>query len=142
MGTKTRKIGSWLVLLVLLSSLLAACGSSGPAKINATMTDYQITLSASSARAGEVTFHIQNNSTVNIHEFVIVKTDIGAGSFQVGSDNIVDESKFEAVDEVEDLGTGKSADLTVTLEAGHYALICNLPNHYMQGMHADFTVTP
>jgi uncharacterized cupredoxin-like copper-binding protein len=106
------------------------------------MTDYEMNLSAPSAKAGEITFHIQNDSEVNIHEFVVVKTDTGAGSLPMGEDDIVDESQFTPVDEVEDLETGKSADLVVTLEPGHYVLLCNLPNHYMQGMHADFTVTP
>jgi uncharacterized cupredoxin-like copper-binding protein len=141
METKTRKIGSWLIVLVVFSSLLAAC-SSGPAKISVTMTDYEMNLSAPSAKAGEITFHIQNNSEVNIHEFVVVKTDTGAGSLPMTADNTVDESQFTPVDEVEDLETGKNADLVVTLEPGHYVLLCNLPNHYMQGMHADFTVTP
>ena len=140
METKARKIGSWVVLLVFFTSLLASCG--GPARITITMTDYEMKLSAPVAKAGEVTFHVQNNSEVNIHEFVVVKTDLGAGSLPVGDDFLVDESALTPVDEVEDLEPGQSADLVVTLEPGTYALICNLPNHYTLGMHADFTVTP
>jgi len=29
----------------------------------------------------------------------------------------------------------------VTLDAGSYVLICNLPGHYRQGMHSSFTVS-
>ena len=32
-------------------------------------------------------------------------------------------------------------ELTVNLEAGAYALICNLPGHYAEGMVTEFTVT-
>jgi uncharacterized cupredoxin-like copper-binding protein len=28
----------------------------------------------------------------------------------------------------------------LSLKPGHYSLVCNLPGHYMAGMHADFTV--
>jgi len=35
-------------------------------------------------------------------------------------------------------GAGKA--LRLKLKPGHYALICNIPNHYSAGMHTDFTV--
>lgn len=31
--------------------------------------------------------------------------------------------------------------VTVTLAAGHYELVCNLQNHYADGMHQELTVT-
>ena len=41
---------------------------------------------------------------------------------------------------VEDIAPGTGANLTVNLPAGTYAVVCNLPGHYGQGMHADLTV--
>ena len=35
---------------------------------------------------------------------------------------------------------GKTGRLTVTLPAGKYVLLCNLPGHFAGGMYADFTV--
>ena len=35
---------------------------------------------------------------------------------------------------------GESRQVTQTLAAGHYALICNLTGHYDNGMYADFVV--
>jgi hypothetical protein len=48
------------------------------------------------------------------------------------------------IDEIEDIPVGESQDLTVTLEAGDYVLICNIysedeqESHYMMGMHIGF----
>ena len=44
------------------------------------------------------------------------------------------------VGEIGDLQPGQAKTLTLPLESGHYALICNLPGHYKAGQHADFTV--
>jgi len=48
---------------------------------------------------------------------------------------------IEVIDEIADIQSGATQDLTVTLEAGHYALICNIREHYSSGMWADLTVT-
>ena len=39
------------------------------------------------------------------------------------------------------LNAGTTKTLTIDLAPGHYAFVCNLPGHYGQGMHTDFTVT-
>ena len=36
---------------------------------------------------------------------------------------------------------GQVGWVTVTLAAGRYELVCNLQNHYADGMHQEFTVT-
>ena len=43
--------------------------------------------------------------------------------------------------EIEDIEAGSNESLTVTLDAGNYVFICNLPGHYAQGMHTGFTVS-
>ncbi|MEX1248923.1 MAG: hypothetical protein WEA61_10630 [Anaerolineales bacterium] len=141
MKKQLRKTGVLAVCIALFAVLLAACGG-GPAKIDVTMTDYQMELSADSVKAGEVTFHIQNDADITVHEFVVVQTDTLAADLPVGEDLLVDESQFTPVDEVEDLEAGDSADLTVTLAPGHYVLLCNIAGHFTLGMHTDFTVTP
>ena len=35
---------------------------------------------------------------------------------------------------------GERKRLTLNLSAGHYALICNIGQHYAAGMRRDFTV--
>jgi uncharacterized cupredoxin-like copper-binding protein len=43
------------------------------------------------------------------------------------------------VGETGDLKPGRTKSVSLKLPAGHYALICNLPGHYLAGQHADFT---
>lgn len=39
------------------------------------------------------------------------------------------------------LTSGSVGWVTVTLAAGRYELVCNLPNHYSDGMHAELTIS-
>lgn len=137
--------------------LLAACGSSattpapnattgpgnaGPGAITATESDFKIELSTATAAPGPVTFHV-TNSGAQTHEFVIIKTDTAQDALPTDdSGNEVDEDAagLTVVDEVEDLAPGASEDLTATLDAGSYVLICNVAGHYQLGMHTAFTV--
>src|SRR5215212_7819364 len=116
-----------------------ASGSGTP--VSATETEFKIALGASSATAGPVTFQINNAGTV-VHEFVVMKTDLAADKLPIDtSKGVVSEetSGLTVIDEVEDIAIGATPSLAVTLPAGHYVLICNLPGHYAGGMHAEFT---
>ncbi len=84
--------------------------------------------------SGALTFAIVNDGTIE-HEMVVIKTDKGAANLTTGDE--ADETG--AVDEIT-LAAGESGDLKVDLEPGNYALVCNLPGHYSNGMYADFTV--
>jgi uncharacterized cupredoxin-like copper-binding protein len=140
MDKQLYKRGTVLFSTLLLAAVLAACG--GPASVDVTMVDYEMQLSTDNVKAGEVTFHVHNDSEITVHEFVVVKTDTMAADIPVGEDLLVDESLFTPVDEIEDIAAGAGGDLTVTLEPGHYILLCNIPGHYQLGMHIDFTVSP
>ena len=114
----------------------------GGSSIDATESEYKIEVSATTTDPGDVTFHVTNGGT-QPHEFVVIKTDTAADALPTDDDGTeVDEDAegLTVVDEVEDLDPGATADLDVTLDAGHYALICNVPGHYQLGMHTDFTV--
>lgn len=39
------------------------------------------------------------------------------------------------------LTSGSVGWVTVTLKPGRYELVCNLPNHYSDGMHAELTIS-
>ena len=39
------------------------------------------------------------------------------------------------------LDPGETRLLTTTLVPGHYVIVCDLPGHYISGMHVDITVT-
>ena len=141
---KTIKSFQMLIVAAILAvSALAGC-SSGPSKVDVSLTTYVITLSTDSVKAGEVVFHVTNNATDLVHEFVIFKTDLPEDQLPLTTENIVDEAGagITFINEVEDVEQGTSKDLTVTLEPGRYVLICNTAenNHYTRGMHIVFTV--
>jgi uncharacterized cupredoxin-like copper-binding protein len=54
---------------------------------------------------------------------------------------------MEVIDEIEDMEVNDTQTLTVDLDAGSYALICNIYDkseneaHYSEGMRTQFTVT-
>lgn len=51
------------------------------------------------------------------------------------------EDAYTLVDEVEDIPGGETATLNVTLDPGHYVIICNIKGHYRMGMESELTVS-
>ena len=127
-------------LMVLASACSGASPSpsAGGTAISATLKEYSIELSATTAPAGPVTFTVTNSGTM-IHEFVVLKTDTQAADLPLNNDEVT-EDDYTSMGEVADLEAGASGTMTATLAAGHYAIICNLPGHVRQGMATDFTV--
>lgn len=155
----TRRLGGSLAAAALA---LGACGggaspstaatdppaAGGATTIDVTLQEFAVVPSADAAPAGDVTFKITNQGPDDVHELVIIKTDLGASALPTDADGAVDESGagMEVIDEVEDLAVGSAADLTVNLAAGKYVLLCNIFDeteneaHYKMGMRIDFTV--
>jgi uncharacterized cupredoxin-like copper-binding protein len=120
------------------SSSSSSAGGSDDGGVAATEKDFEIDLASSTAPAGSVTFNISNEGP-SIHEFVIIKTDQAPDALPV-KDGEVDEDQLQVVDEQEDIAPSTTGVLTTNLDAGAYVIICNIPGHYQQGMHAAFTV--
>jgi uncharacterized cupredoxin-like copper-binding protein len=99
------------------------------------LSEFNIVPAKQAAPAGKVTFVLKNDGK-KTHEFVVVKTAKPAGSLLKGEE--ADEAG--AVGEVGEVKPGQSKKLTLTLAKGHYALLCNLPGHYLAGQFADFYV--
>jgi uncharacterized cupredoxin-like copper-binding protein len=139
---KSRKLHIFVALVILIVPVLTACG---PTKIDVALTTYKIVMSADSARSGDIVFHVHNDATDLVHEFVIFKTDLPADQLPTNSEGAVDEegAGVTHVDEVE-VEPGQAADLAVNLESGNYVMICNINDnnemHYMHGMYQAFTV--
>ena len=130
-----------LVLAAAAALVIPAC-SSDDGGIGVTEADYSVTPAETSAPAGELTFDITNDAE-QTHEFVIFKTDLAPDALPVNDDGDVDEEGegVTHIDEIEDITGGSTQSLTVSLDAGNYVFICNLPGHYKQWMHTAFTVT-
>ena len=124
-----------------LAFTIGSCGG-GDGGIGATEADYSITLDESTAPAGDVTFDVTNEAE-QTHEFVVFKTDLPEDQLPTNADGDVDEAGdgVTHIDEIEDITAGSTKSLTVTLDAGSYVVLCNLPGHYRQGMHTSFTVS-
>ncbi len=102
-----------------------------------------------SVPAGQITLVAQNMGW-RVHELVILPLAEGAvaGARVPGADGKVDEkgslgeaSRSCAAGSGEGITSGSIGWTTGTLPAGHYELICNLANHYADGMHQELTVT-
>ena len=113
-----------------------------------TLQEWSVVAAPDSAPAGGVTFQVTNIGPEDVHEFVVLKTDLDAGALPVDENGAVTEEGdgIEVVDEIEDVAVGATQELTVTLAAGKYVLLCNIYDetdseaHYMMGMRTAFTV--
>ena len=159
---RTTIIGAALAV-VAASLALAACGGSSSssdsstqattaagtttAKTVATTTvvpvvlgspnEFSLVPAKTSVPAGKVTFTVVNKGTME-HEMVVVPSPNGPASLKQADGSA---SEAGSLGEVADLKPGATGRLTVTMPAGQYTLLCNLPGHFAGGMYATFTVT-
>ena len=120
----------------------------GATVVAVSLQEWAVVPAQSSAPAGDVTFAVTNDGPEDIHEFVVLKTDLDPADLPVDENGVVSEEGegIEVIDEIEDIPVGDSEDLTVPLEAGNYVLLCNIwsPDegeaHYQLGMRVGFTV--
>jgi uncharacterized cupredoxin-like copper-binding protein len=89
-----------------------------------------------SVTAGELTFEVHNIGQIP-HELVVIKTDTDPANLPL-TDGDADETG--SIGEVEQFPAGQTETGSFNLQPGTYALICNIPAHYKQGMHALLTV--
>jgi uncharacterized cupredoxin-like copper-binding protein len=112
------------------------------------LQEWSVVPAQSSAPAGDVTFEVTNDGPEDVHEFVVLRTDLDPADLPVDENGVVSEEGegIEVVDEIEDIPVGDSQELTVSLEAGSYVLLCNIWSsdeseaHYQLGMRVAFTV--
>jgi uncharacterized cupredoxin-like copper-binding protein len=153
-----RRSAAILAVVMALALVATACssddgddeGDGGDAggAVAITLQEFAVIPAPASTAAGEVTFEVSNVGPEDVHEFVVFKTDLAPDALPTGEDGSVDEEGegLTLIDEIEDMAVGDTASLTVTLEAGSYALICNIydeseaESHYQEGMRVAFTV--
>ena len=99
--------------------------------------------------AGQISVVAQNIGW-RIHELVILPLAAGttAGQRVPGADGKVTEvgslgeaSASCAAGTGDGITAGTVGWTTITLPAGRYELVCNLPNHYIDGMHQEIVLT-
>jgi uncharacterized cupredoxin-like copper-binding protein len=99
--------------------------------------------------AGTVSLVVSNVGW-RTHELVVLPLTAGADAGQrvagpggkVSETGSVGEASSSCGSGAGDgLLSGTEGWVTVTLAAGRYELLCNLPNHYADGMHQELTIT-
>jgi uncharacterized cupredoxin-like copper-binding protein len=144
-----RRSAASVTVLTTLALLAAGCDSGdGGGTVEVTLQEFAVVPGASSVGAGEVTFDVTNEGPEDVHEFVVLRTDLAPDALPTGDDGSVEEegAGIEVIDEIEDMAVGDNESLTVSLDAGNYVLICNIydedeqESHYQEGMRTAFTV--
>ncbi len=92
-----------------------------------------------SVPAGEVTFEASNLGQI-AHELVVIKTDTDPAQLPKSDGDADEDAAGQVIGEIEEFPAGEVETGTFVLEAGTYALICNIPDHYESGMYAQLTV--
>lgn len=131
------------------SSAPSATAAGGGSTVQVTLQEWAVVATTTSVVAGEVTFRVKNTGPEDIHEFVVLKTELDPGALPTDARGAVTETGagIEVIDEIEDMAVGDEQDLAVTLEAGKYVLLCNIYDetekeaHYRMGMRTPFDVT-
>jgi uncharacterized cupredoxin-like copper-binding protein len=130
----SRGIGTVAVIAVSVGALSAGAVTSKPL-VAVQVDEFSVFPGTQGAPKGKVRFVVTNIGKVE-HEFVVLKTNKPAGNLLKGKE--ADETG--AVGEIDGVPPGQARTLNLTLNRGHYALICNLPGHYKTGQFADFYV--
>jgi uncharacterized cupredoxin-like copper-binding protein len=114
---------------------VAAPAPAAARTVSVTLKEFTISPLPAVGRTGRVTFKVRNAGRIK-HEFVVLRTSKAAADLRKGAE--ADERGN--VGEIGGLRPGATKILALRLRPGHYALVCNLPGHYLAGQHADFTV--
>ena len=137
----------WVAGVVAASALVAGCGtsssnaSSSPDTVTGTEREWKIVADHKTIKAGDVTFTFTNRGSIQ-HELLVIRTDLPVGAIPIGADGRFNEDDPKAVNlgETGEYDVGKTSTFKVKLEPGKYQLVCNIANHYKNGMHIAFTV--
>jgi uncharacterized cupredoxin-like copper-binding protein len=136
MNRMGKRVGAVAIAALLAAACSGGSSSSETHDVKVKLTEYAISPDLPASSAGKVTFQVTNAGKEK-HEFVVLRTNKPAGHLPMQEG---EASEAGNVGEIGNLDPGQTKGLTLELSAGRYALICNLPGHYVGGMHAAFTV--
>jgi uncharacterized cupredoxin-like copper-binding protein len=123
--------------------VVTAAPASTPADVNITEKDFAIQAPDAEASAGLVDFHVTDNGPT-AHEFLIFETDLSPDKFPMkdGRVNEAGDGVTKVFDSGANIDVNSSKAFHAALTEGSYYLVCNLPGHFLAGMHTAFTVKP
>lgn len=131
-------------LLLFLAALAVAVVAASPVGASGTKTlvtvrlkEFKVLPSTLTAKRGAVAFAVKNVGKVD-HELVVLKTNIAPSKLPVKKGKAAEPGRVGRVGPIK---PGASRTLTLTLAAGKYVLLCNMPGHYQAGQRIGFGVT-
>lgn len=130
------------MLLVLAAPAVASASSAAPVGATATtvrtqLMEWMVMPSKSRVPAGKVTFVVTNTGEVK-HDLVVLRTNLAPSKLPMGG---AEAKEVGLVGKTPVFGPMQTRKLALTLKAGRYVLICNVPGHYMAGMRVAFRVS-
>ena len=125
-----------VVLVVLAAGVAALPASAAASKVKVGLKEFKLLPAAAAAKAGKVTFVVQNVGKLD-HSFVVIKTSRAPNALPVNGATADESGK---VGRIEPFKPGQTRTLTLNLKPGKYVLLCNVPGHYKAGQFAGFQV--
>ena len=137
---------------VAASASAASPAPSGSTSVSVGLQEFAIVPSVASVPAGTVKFVAKNTGPDDIHEMVVLRTDLDPAALPVDKDGKADEEAdgITSIGETGDVAVGETKEVSFDLAPGKYVLICNIVQtepdgsieaHYKVGMRTAFTVT-
>ena len=137
---------------VAASATAASPAPSGTTSVSVGLQEFAIVPSVASVPAGTVKFVAKNSGPDDIHEMVVLRTDLDPAALPVDKDGKADEEGdgITSIGETGDVAVGETKEASFDLAPGKYVLICNIVQtepdgsieaHYKVGMRTAFTVT-
>ena len=134
------------------SATVTSAAPSQATTVSVALQEFAIVPSVASAPAGKVTFVAKNTGPDDVHEMVVLQTDLDPAALPVDNDGKADEEGdgITSIGETGDVAVGATKDVAFDLAPGKYVLICNIVQtepdgskeaHYKVGMRTAFTVT-
>ena len=114
--------------------------------VDVKLGEWSIAPSVTSAKAGVVTFNIQNAGPANRHEFIILKTDLAPDALPTLKDKSLNEDAAGITSPGEGgiIAPGKAESVTVNMTPGKYVFVDNIVEkglvHWEKKAFATFTV--
>ena len=134
------------------SATVTSAAPSQATTVSVALQEFAIVPSVASAPAGKVTFVAKNTGPDDVHEMVVLRTDLDPAALPVDNDGKADEEGdgITSIGETGDVAVGATKDVAFDLAPGKYVLICNIVQTepdgskeapYKVGMRTAFTVT-
>ena len=134
------------------SATAASPAPSGTTSVSVGLQEFAIVPSVASVPAGTLKFVAKNSGPDDIHEMVVLRTDLDPAALPVDKDGKADEEAdgITSIGETGDVAVGETKEVSFDLAPGKYVLICNIVQtepdgsieaHYKVGMRTAFTVT-